>query len=304
MYCHTPKGPSFAARNRLPHAVQVWDALISESGVDDYDTKKADVRWLDRQGVWAPWTDGACDFFSETLDGRRVSGYLEGFSRVISARKITTWTGIIPLVQEMIAAKIPGLEKLRVPQIALDLQREADEASQREARDRDELAEKSCGDGTEAEDLRQCWGTPQALFDVLHAEYCFTVDACASPFNHKLARYWTRADDAFSQDVRGERLWINPPYHDIPPWFDLAAGAEFAALLLPVRTDRVWFMRWKPLCETHYFIGEAPEKRIQFVAPPGVPQTSNPGIHALFLLGEGVTPGLEVYRSGKDGRRL
>lgn len=160
------------------------------------------------------------------------------------------------------------------------------------------------GTGVEAEDLRQTWGTPQGLFDVLHAEYHFTVDCCASPYNHKLDRFWTREDDAFAQDVSGERLWCNPPSRDVPAWINLCAGASFAALLLPVRSDREWWRIWKPLTEVHYFIGESPHRRIQFVAPPGVKPSSNPGSYCLFLLGAGVRPGVECYRSGLTGERL
>ena len=295
MYCHVPRDPSFIARNRLPHPVQVFTAILSDSGIEDWDTAKADMRYLDGDG--APWTHGECDFFSEALDGKLVSGFLEGFVLLLRARRIKTWLEIVPLIEE-IRVVVPGLDRLRVPQVCLDLQKEADLAA---AHEQEQLVK---GTGAEAEDRRQTWGTPQALFDVLHAEYHFTVDACASPYNRKLDRYWSRDDDAFAQEVSGERLWCNPPYRDVPSWIELCSGAQFAALLLPVRSDREWWREWKPKCEVHYFVGEAPERRIQFVPPPGVEQSSNPGIYCLLLIGDGATPGLEVYRSGKDGRRM
>lgn len=91
--------------------------------------------------------------------------------------------------------------------------------------------------------LRDDWRTPRAIFDALHAEFRFTVDAAANERNHLLPRYWTRETDAFAQDWRGERVWCNPPYgRDAGRWirkFAEAAqgGAEIVVALLPARTD-------------------------------------------------------------------
>ena len=303
MYCHTPHHPSFARRNRLVSTVRAWDLILAESQIYDYDTARADAIYA-RDRCGRAWGGGEVDFFREALDGYSVSGYLEGFDRLVRVRDIQTWLDLIPLIEEMREAKIPGLERIRVPRVALDLQREADEASQREARDRDELEDLERGDGSVAEDLRQCWGTPQDLFDVLHSEYRFTIDSCASPFNCKLDRYWTRADDALSQDWSGERVWCNPPYRDIPAWLAHAHEADLTVYLLPVRSDREWWRRYKPIAECHYFVGESPHCRVRFVAPPGVKPTSNPGIHCLLIFGAGATPGTEAWRSGRTGERL
>ena len=292
---HSPKDPSFVQRNRLPDAVQVFATILDESGIGDWDTAKADMRYLDEDA--APWVGGECDFFTEALEGKGVSGYLEGFERVLKARGIKTWLGLVPLIEE-IRVNVPGLDRLRVPQVCLDLQKEADLYA---AHEQEQLVK---GTGVEAEDVRQTWGTPQDLFDVLHAEYRFSVDCCASPYNHKLDRFWTRDDDAFAQDVSKERLWCNPPSKDVPSWIGLCAGATFAALLLPVRSDREWWRIWKPKAEVHYFIGESPHRRIQFVAPPGVKPSSNPGSYCLFLLGSEAAAGVECYRSGLTGERL
>lgn len=89
---------------------------------------------------------------------------------------------------------------------------------------------------------REDWRTPRDLFDTLHAEFCFTVDAAANDLNHLLPRYWTRETDAFSQDWRGERVWCNPPYgRDAGRWIakfaEAARVAEIVVALLPARTD-------------------------------------------------------------------
>jgi len=150
-------------------------------------------------------------------------------------------------------------------------------------------------------------GTPAALFRVLHEEYKFTVDVCASPHNAKLPGYWSVEDNGLAMPWEGHRVWCNPPYRDITPWVNRGPEAELAVFLLPSRTDRFWWMRWKPLVECHYFVGEKPERRIQFVRPPGVPPEewkSNSMSNVLFVVGAEAIPGKEVWRSGIDGRRL
>lgn len=47
------------------------------------------------------------------------------------------------------------------------------------------------------------WETPQELFDKLHEEFHFTLDAAASDHNHKLPRYYTESTDGLSQDWGG-----------------------------------------------------------------------------------------------------
>lgn len=152
-------------------------------------------------------------------------------------------------------------------------------------------------------DARQLAGTPKALFDALNDEYGFTFDVCACPFNAKLPRYATRRDNALDLDWSGERVWCNPPYLVIHLWLEKRREPEFAAYLLPSRTDRRWWQS-KLEGETHYLVGQAPEGRVQFEAPPGVTYSSNPDCNALLLFGKGVVPGREVWRSGRDGRRL
>jgi site-specific DNA-methyltransferase (adenine-specific) len=56
------------------------------------------------------------------------------------------------------------------------------------------------------------WATPPALFGELHREFGFDTDVCAAEWNHKVSRYWTKAEDALTQDWTGRRCWMNPPY--------------------------------------------------------------------------------------------
>ena len=156
----------------------------------------------------------------------------------------------------------------------------------------------------DCEPTRQQAGTPQALFDMLHGSCRFTVDACAVEHNHKMDRYWSPIDDGLAQSWEGERVWCNPPYEDIGPWLAKGQTATLAAFLLPVRTDRQWWRRFKPLCECHYFVGEKPHTRVQFVAPPGFEYSNNPDCNCLLCFGDGFTPGAERWRSGRTGELL
>ena len=84
------------------------------------------------------------------------------------------------------------------------------------------------------------WRTPLSVFEALHAEFGFTVDAAATPTNTLLDRYWT---DAMSEQWAGERVWCNPPYSrgQQRQFIDRAPDAELAVLLLSARPDtRAW----------------------------------------------------------------
>jgi site-specific DNA-methyltransferase (adenine-specific) len=98
------------------------------------------------------------------------------------------------------------------------------------------------------------WYTPAAVFDPLHREFRFTLDAAATRESAKVRRFFTRAQDGLAQSWRGERVWVNPPYSDIGPWVAKAqreivdGGAELVAMLLPAWTDRAW---WHLYIEPH-----------------------------------------------------
>lgn len=87
---------------------------------------------------------------------------------------------------------------------------------------------------------RQNWTTPRDFFDRLHGEYAFTLDGASEPGNGLLPQSST-ADAPLSW--RGERVFCNPPWSDIPPFVELAASAELAVLLVPSRTNARWFHR-------------------------------------------------------------
>jgi phage N-6-adenine-methyltransferase len=96
------------------------------------------------------------------------------------------------------------------------------------------------------------WATPQDLFDQLHNEFRFTLDAAASSANFKCSDYYAldhpvpHMRDGLA-GVWDGRVWCNPPYgRGIGQWVEkgwLAAldGADVVVLLLPARTDTRWF---------------------------------------------------------------
>jgi phage N-6-adenine-methyltransferase len=59
--------------------------------------------------------------------------------------------------------------------------------------------------------LTDGWATPQNLFNELDAEFGFTLDVCASDWNHKCDNYFTVDQDGLAQTWNGI-CWMNPPY--------------------------------------------------------------------------------------------
>jgi site-specific DNA-methyltransferase (adenine-specific) len=93
------------------------------------------------------------------------------------------------------------------------------------------------------------WPTPQSFFDVLDAEFHFTLDACATRRNAKCARYYTAAQDGLRQDWGTHRVFCNPPYgREMRAWarkcFEASQAGALVVLLAHARTDTRWFHGW------------------------------------------------------------
>lgn len=121
--------------------------------------------------------------------------------------------------------------------------------------------------------LTDQWATPQGFFDDLNKEFGFTLDACASSWNHKVDNYFDEAQDALKQDWTGV-VWMNPPYgRTIKDWMKKAyesyqAGATVVCLI-PARTDTAWWHDYAAKGEVRFIRG-----RIKFVDNTG--NGSNP----------------------------
>jgi phage N-6-adenine-methyltransferase len=85
--------------------------------------------------------------------------------------------------------------------------------------------------------------TPAPLWDPLHAEFGFTLDAAATADNTKCERFCA---DGLSESWAGHRVWCNPPYSDVPSWvakaWSEAEGTTGIVMLLPAnRTEQRWW---------------------------------------------------------------
>jgi phage N-6-adenine-methyltransferase len=90
------------------------------------------------------------------------------------------------------------------------------------------------------------WETPPEVFEPLHAEFNFTLDACATAENAKLPRFYTEDDDGLTRDWSGERVFMNPPYgREVYAWTrkarEEAARGALVVGLLPASTDLAWW---------------------------------------------------------------
>lgn len=90
------------------------------------------------------------------------------------------------------------------------------------------------------------WATPPEVFDPLHAEFKFTLDACATRENAKVPLFFDEARNGLAQDWDRHRVWMNPPYgREIYAWTRKAReSAKRGALvvgLLPASCDLAWW---------------------------------------------------------------
>lgn len=124
------------------------------------------------------------------------------------------------------------------------------------------------------------WPTPRALFDVLNAEFNFTLDVCATPANAKCARFYTKADDGLAQDWTGV-CWMNPPFgHPIKLWMEKALRSSChgatVVCLVPARTDTRWWHRYAMRADEI----RALDKRLQFIG--GAAKAPFPAVVIVF----------------------
>lgn len=117
---------------------------------------------------------------------------------------------------------------------------------------------------------RERWVTPPEIFDPLHAEFRFDLDAAADEETKQLPRYLTDAL-AMADWWPGERIWLNPPYgRKLEPFVRRAAqeasSGKLVVALIPFRCRAAW---WHECV-----IGRASEvrcirKRVRFLRPDG-----------------------------------
>lgn len=133
-------------------------------------------------------------------------------------------------------------------------------------------------------DPNQSRRTPDDLWNVLDAEFEFTLDAAASRENARCASYYTEHDDALSDDspwhgrttYSHRSIFCNPPWSNPAPWLEKAyieaqksPSAVVVVVLHETNSKRVapWLDK---ATEIRHLVG-----RPQFVTP-GVANSSNP----------------------------
>ena len=90
------------------------------------------------------------------------------------------------------------------------------------------------------------WTTPINLFKWLDLRFNFTLDAAASDANRLCDNYYTKEDNALTKKWEGS-VFCNPPYSLDKEFVEYAKKqrilADKVCLVLPVRSDRVWFQK-------------------------------------------------------------
>jgi phage N-6-adenine-methyltransferase len=101
------------------------------------------------------------------------------------------------------------------------------------------------------------WETPQHLFDALHQEFVFVLDAAATSSNAKCVSYYTRTVDALTADWRSANgsVWLNPPYSQCAEFVAKAHSESLLGVttvaLLHARTDTRWWHDYVWQTERH-----------------------------------------------------
>jgi phage N-6-adenine-methyltransferase len=136
------------------------------------------------------------------------------------------------------------------------------EAYLAEAVDREELTIasllKRAGSWFGRSDL-DAYETPQWLFDLLDAEFHFSLDVCALPSNTKCKKFYQPSDDGLMKIWKGA-CWMNPPYgKTILDWMrkarESADNGATVVCLVPARTDTEWWWTSCPMSEVRFIRG-------------------------------------------------
>jgi phage N-6-adenine-methyltransferase len=96
--------------------------------------------------------------------------------------------------------------------------------------------------------------TPRETFDLLNAEFEFTLDAAASVDNALTDHFYDLDSDGLASPWYDHNVWVNPPYSDLRPWVEKASlemskpdGPGVVVMLLPAnRTEQGW---WQDVIE-------------------------------------------------------
>lgn len=130
---------------------------------------------------------------------------------------------------------------------------------------------------------RKDWRTDVSFFPALDRHCRFNFDLAASKANRLCDKYFSSKDNALEQDWNKKRGFVNPPYQNLELW--TAKGAEtewnaksFAVMLVPARTDVLWWHDVQTRCETIFLKG-----RLKFWHPAEKKLNGSPFPNMLLL---------------------
>jgi len=94
------------------------------------------------------------------------------------------------------------------------------------------------------------WTTPKDFYEILHKEFNFTLDPCATKNNSKCKKFYTKNDNGLTKDWSNETVFMNPPYgREIKHWikkaYDESLKGALVVCLIPARTDTIY---WHTYC--------------------------------------------------------
>lgn len=127
------------------------------------------------------------------------------------------------------------------------------------------------------------WGTPQELYDKLNDEFHFTLDVCASDWNHKCQAYFTEVEDGLVSNWNKEIVFMNPPYGKVlNDWMKKAyesyLNGATVVCLVPAATDTAWWHEYAMKGEIRFLRG-----RPRFMTKEGTwQQIFSPSVIVIF----------------------
>ena len=101
---------------------------------------------------------------------------------------------------------------------------------------------------TKFESKNQNWETPPEIFEPLNEEFHFDLDVCATKETAKCKKFFTKEQDALTQDWKGV-CWMNPPFNKVGTWlkkaFEESQKGSTVVCLIASKTNTNW---WHNYC--------------------------------------------------------
>lgn len=137
---------------------------------------------------------------------------------------------------------------------------------------------------------KNCWRTPDSLFQPLHQEFGFVLDAAASVGAEKCPLFIPPELDSLTTpwvDVApaGSQVWINPPFNPMQPWADKVLQEYWSGMNVVMVANAATGTKWfRQLAEASSQI-RFTTGRVSFLHPnTGEPVGGNNMAQAIFVL--------------------